>query len=103
MENLLGVRNELGEGFTWSIVRMMLDREPKNSEDLHESTVCNSKVAVAWTIMDEFLAKFRSIIALALTSFKVSSTIASKHALYILLLNLSVSVASSLISPSMLH
>ncbi|GAY33538.1 hypothetical protein CUMW_275420 [Citrus unshiu] len=53
-EKHLGVRKELADGYTWSLVQMKLDRDPhSNGEFLHEITVGNSKVSVAWTVMEE--------------------------------------------------
>ncbi|KAL9433888.1 hypothetical protein AB3S75_028682 [Citrus x aurantiifolia] len=53
-EKHLGVRKELADGYTWSLVQMKLDRDPhSNGEFLHEITIGNSKVSVAWTVMEE--------------------------------------------------
>ncbi|KAH9721064.1 PHD-type domain-containing protein [Citrus sinensis] len=53
-EKHLGVRKELADGYTWSLVQMKLDRDPhSNGEFLHEITIRNSKVSVAWTVMEE--------------------------------------------------
>ncbi|KAH9721047.1 PHD-type domain-containing protein [Citrus sinensis] len=53
-EKHLGVRKELADGYTWSLVQMKLNPDPhSNGEFLHEITIGNSKVSVAWTVMEE--------------------------------------------------
>lgn len=53
LQKLLGVKQELGSGFSWSVVRRM---DPA-SETLHlgfpQRIECNSKLAVALSVMDE--------------------------------------------------
>ncbi|KAG6788727.1 hypothetical protein POTOM_004804 [Populus tomentosa] len=52
LQSLVGVKHELEGGFCWTLLQRM---EPDNLDfkDLHLITECNSKIALAWEVLDE--------------------------------------------------
>ncbi|XP_078430895.1 increased DNA methylation 1-like [Wolffia australiana] len=54
LENLVGIRNELREGFSWTMIRRFYDDSLESSDDdLALRVESNSKAAVALSIMEE--------------------------------------------------
>ncbi|KAJ8774414.1 hypothetical protein K2173_012720 [Erythroxylum novogranatense] len=52
LQNLIGARIELGEGMSWTLLRRM---EPGDFyyENQHIRMECNSKIAIAWEVLNE--------------------------------------------------
>ncbi|KAJ6946979.1 increased DNA methylation 1 isoform X1 [Populus alba x Populus x berolinensis] len=52
LQSLVGVKHELEGGFCWTLLQRM---EPDNLDfkDLHLITECNSKISLAWEVLDE--------------------------------------------------
>eukprot|EP00261_Vitis_vinifera_P040384 XP_019081627.1 PREDICTED: increased DNA methylation 1 [Vitis vinifera] len=53
LERLVGVRNELDEGLTWTLLRRMDPEAGVYLEESYDRTLCNSKIAVAVAVMEE--------------------------------------------------
>ncbi|KAI3860592.1 hypothetical protein MKX03_013492 [Papaver bracteatum] len=53
LQKLLGAKNELDEGFSWSLIRRTELDSDTSSRVLPQKTECNSKLAVALTVMNE--------------------------------------------------
>ncbi|RVW50784.1 Increased DNA methylation 1 [Vitis vinifera] len=53
LERLVGVRNELDEGLTWTLLRRMDPESGVYLEESYDRTLCNSKIAVAVAVMEE--------------------------------------------------
>lgn len=56
---LLGTKNDLEAGLSWSLVRCFGEDSVANPHSLPQKVNCNSKIAVAFAVMDEC---FRPII-----------------------------------------
>ncbi|KAK9275952.1 hypothetical protein L1049_023227 [Liquidambar formosana] len=52
-EDHVGVRNELGPKLSWTLLRRMDMDSGVYFDDLHQRTEFNSKIAMAWRVMDE--------------------------------------------------
>jgi hypothetical protein len=53
LNKLLGIKNHMEAGFSWSLVRCFPNDQavpPKNKEKMAQ---CNSKIALAFTVLDE--------------------------------------------------
>ncbi|XP_078179875.1 uncharacterized protein LOC144573958 isoform X2 [Carex rostrata] len=53
LQRLLGVRNEIEGGYSWTLVRRLDESSPRNLQRLSQVANCNSKIAVAFNVMDE--------------------------------------------------
>ncbi|XP_026449948.1 uncharacterized protein LOC113350089 isoform X1 [Papaver somniferum] len=53
LQKLLGAKNELEEGFSWSLIRRTESDLDTSSRVLPQKAECNSKLAVALTVMNE--------------------------------------------------
>ncbi|KAI3975797.1 hypothetical protein MKX01_023223 [Papaver californicum] len=53
LQKLLGAKNELEEGFSWSLIRRTELDSDASSRVLPQKAECNSKLAVALTVMNE--------------------------------------------------
>lgn len=53
LQRLLGVRNEIEGGYSWTLVCRLDESSPRNLQRLSQVANCNSKIAVAFNIMDE--------------------------------------------------
>jgi hypothetical protein len=53
LNKLLGVKNNLESGFSWSVVRCFADSQAIPPKKKAQSAHCNSKAALAFSIMDE--------------------------------------------------
>ncbi|PIN13534.1 Histone acetyltransferase [Handroanthus impetiginosus] len=51
--NMVGKRNELDEGYSWTLLHHMEDGSRMFIEDKHLRTMCNSKLAIARRLMEE--------------------------------------------------
>jgi hypothetical protein len=47
------VRNEIEGGYSWTLVRRLDERSPRYLQRLSQVANCNSKIAVAFNVMDE--------------------------------------------------
>lgn len=53
LHGIVGVRNELDNGYSWTLLRRMQASTYASGNDLHKIVECNCKIAIAWTVMDE--------------------------------------------------
>ncbi|KAJ1701270.1 hypothetical protein LUZ63_001049 [Rhynchospora breviuscula] len=53
LQRLLGVRNEIEGGFSWTVVRRLDESSPRYLQRLSQVAICNSKIAVAFNVMDD--------------------------------------------------
>jgi hypothetical protein len=53
LNKLLGVKNNLESGFSWSLVRCFSDTQAILPKKKAQSAHCNSKAALAFSILDE--------------------------------------------------
>ncbi|MQM05376.1 hypothetical protein Taro_038187 [Colocasia esculenta] len=53
LQNLLGVKNDLDAGFSWTLVQRFDDEPLSSCSNLAQRAECNSKVAVALAVMNE--------------------------------------------------
>jgi hypothetical protein len=53
LKKYLGTKHELDAGFTWCLVRRTDDDSEAASRGVTQRVECNSKLAVALTVMDE--------------------------------------------------
>ena len=53
MEKSVGVRKELDEGFTWTLLRRMDQEFGVRVNDLHQMIECHSKLAIARIVIEE--------------------------------------------------
>ncbi|XP_074567078.1 uncharacterized protein LOC141823720 [Curcuma longa] len=53
LQKILGTKNDLGAGFSWSIIRRFDEDASTYKLELHQMAECNLKIAVALAIMDE--------------------------------------------------
>ncbi|MED6189659.1 hypothetical protein PIB30_098204 [Stylosanthes scabra] len=53
LKKYLGTRHELDGGFTWSLIHRTEDESEASSRGIIQRVECNSKLAVALTVMDE--------------------------------------------------
>ncbi|KAJ0105013.1 hypothetical protein Patl1_18415 [Pistacia atlantica] len=52
-EEMVGVRKELDNGYSWTLLRRMQALTYASGNELNKMVECNCKIAVAWTVMDE--------------------------------------------------
>ncbi|CAA7394827.1 unnamed protein product [Spirodela intermedia] len=53
LQNLIGIKNDLEGGFSWTLVRRFYDDSLESCSELAQRVECNSKIAVALSVMDE--------------------------------------------------
>ncbi|KAA8526023.1 hypothetical protein F0562_007877 [Nyssa sinensis] len=53
LEKIVGARNDLDEGYTWTLLRRMDDGTGICVQDFYQKTECHAKLAVAWRVMEE--------------------------------------------------
>lgn len=53
MQRLLGVKNDLEAGFSWTLVQRFDEDSPEPACGLDQRAECNSKIAVALAVMHE--------------------------------------------------
>ncbi|KAL5748392.1 hypothetical protein ACOSQ2_025689 [Xanthoceras sorbifolium] len=53
LKNMVGARNELDDGLSWSLLQQMQVMEPVSEAEKHRIMETNCKIGVAWTVMDE--------------------------------------------------
>ncbi|URE04474.1 PHD-finger [Musa troglodytarum] len=53
LQKILGIKNDLEAGFSWSVIRRFDEDAPKTPLKSHLIAECNSKIAVALAVMDE--------------------------------------------------
>ncbi|XP_044485277.1 increased DNA methylation 1-like [Mangifera indica] len=54
LQQMAGVRNELDNGYSWTLLQWMPAwTSSKSGNHLHKMVECNCKIAVIWTVMDE--------------------------------------------------
>ncbi|XP_042436899.1 uncharacterized protein LOC122022851 [Zingiber officinale] len=53
LQKILGTKNDLGAGFSWSIIRRFDEDASMYKLELHQMAECNLKIAVALAILDE--------------------------------------------------
>lgn len=53
LNKLLGVKNTMESGFSWSLGRCFADSQAMTPQKKAQSAHCNSKTALAFSIMDE--------------------------------------------------
>ncbi|KAJ3669917.1 hypothetical protein LUZ60_010241 [Juncus effusus] len=53
LQRLLGVRNSIDDGYSWSLVRRLDESSPLYQQRLSHVANCNSKIALAFNVMDE--------------------------------------------------
>lgn len=53
LQNLIGIKNDLEGGFSWTLVRRFYDDTLEPCSELAQRVECNSKIAVALSVMDE--------------------------------------------------
>ncbi|KAK6947526.1 Tify domain binding domain [Dillenia turbinata] len=53
LERLNGEEIRLPDGYSWTLLRRMDMKHRGYGEDCHKSALCNSKLAVTWSILDE--------------------------------------------------
>jgi hypothetical protein len=53
LKKLVGFKNDMEAGFSWSLVRCFADSEAAPLKKKAELAHCNSKTAVAFSVMDE--------------------------------------------------
>lgn len=53
LNKYLGTKHELDAGFTWSLIHRTADDSEAGNRGITQRVECNSKLAVALTMMDE--------------------------------------------------
>ncbi|XP_074558091.1 uncharacterized protein LOC141813988 [Curcuma longa] len=53
LQKIWGTKNDLGAGFSWSIIRRFDENPSMYKLELHQMVECNLKIAIALAIMDE--------------------------------------------------
>lgn len=53
LHKLIGAKNDLEAGFSWSVLCRFDEDSPKHHFELPRKAECNSKIAVALAVMDE--------------------------------------------------
>ncbi|KAL7258877.1 hypothetical protein ACSBR1_004896 [Camellia fascicularis] len=53
LKEMVGVRNELDEGFSWTLLQQMNEEFGVQLDDLYQIIECHSKLAVARIVMEE--------------------------------------------------
>lgn len=53
LKKLLGVKNDLEAGFSWRLIRRFDEDSLESLSKLSQRVECNSKIAVAFAVMDE--------------------------------------------------
>ncbi|XP_019195727.1 PREDICTED: increased DNA methylation 1-like [Ipomoea nil] len=52
-KTLLGLKNELEEGYSWTLLRQLDHQHGVYIDEDYEITICHSKLAVAWRLMED--------------------------------------------------
>jgi hypothetical protein len=53
LERMLGVRNEVDGGLSWSLIRQTDLESAAPIHNLHQIVECNCKIALAWGMLDQ--------------------------------------------------
>ncbi|KAL5750827.1 hypothetical protein ACOSP7_025430 [Xanthoceras sorbifolium] len=53
LKNMVGARNQLDDGLSWSLLQQVQVMEPVLEAEKHRIMETNCKIGVAWTVMDE--------------------------------------------------
>ncbi|XP_019195739.1 PREDICTED: increased DNA methylation 1-like [Ipomoea nil] len=56
-KTLVGLKNELEEGYSWTLLRQLDYQHGVYIDEDYERTICHSKLAVAWRLMEDFFGQ----------------------------------------------
>lgn len=57
LEGLVGVNNELGGGFSWTLLKKTELSTTEPTKNFHHKVECNSKLSLAWILLNQCFKK----------------------------------------------